>query len=69
MLKLSGILKNIIQTPSSTNKATGEVYPAKNQVQVEGEKIDKHGNKKFELVTITYHGDIEQVKKTARTAY
>lgn len=53
MLTLNGLVQNVLDVPSRTDKKTGEVYPAKTQVQIMAENVLQNGQKRFELVTLT----------------
>ena len=53
MLTLNGIVQNVLDVPARTDKKTGEVYPAKSQVQVMAENTLQNGQKRFELVTLS----------------
>ena len=37
MLTLNGIVQNVLDVPAKTDKKTGEVFPAKTQVQIMAE--------------------------------
>jgi hypothetical protein len=53
MLTLNGIVQNVLDVPAKTDKKTGEVFPAKSQVQIMAENVLQNGQKRFELVTLT----------------
>ena len=53
MLTLNGIVQNVLDVPSKTDKKTGEVYPAKSQVQIMAENTLQNGQKRLDLVTLT----------------
>ena len=53
MLTLNGIVQNVLDTPSRTDKKTGEIYPAKSQVQIMAENVLQNGQKRLDLVTLT----------------
>ena len=53
MLTLNGIVQNVLDVPSKTDKKTGEVFPAKSQVQIMAENTLQNGQKRLELVTLT----------------
>lgn len=53
MLSLNGIVQNVLDVPARTDKKTGEVYPAKSQVQIMAENELQNGQKRFDLVTLT----------------
>lgn len=52
MLTLNGIVLNVFDTESKTDKKTGEVYPASTRVQIQAENILENGQKRIELVTL-----------------
>lgn len=53
MLTLNGIVQNVLHVPARTDKKTGEIYPAKDQIQIMAENTLQNGEKRFELVTMT----------------
>jgi hypothetical protein len=53
MLTLNGIVQNVLDVPAKTDKKTGEVFPAKTQVQIMAENTLQNGQKRLELVTLT----------------
>lgn len=53
MLTLNGVVQNVLDTPQRTDKKTGELYPAKSQVQIMAENVLQNGQKRFDLVTLT----------------
>lgn len=53
MLTLNGIVQNVLDVPARTDKKTGEMYPAKTQVQIMAENVLQNGQKRFDLVTLT----------------
>lgn len=55
MLTLNGILQNVFSKPASTDKATGEVRPATDHVQILAENILESGEKRFDMVTLKVH--------------
>lgn len=58
MLTLNGICQNVLHVESRTDRKTGEVYPAKDQVQILAENTLQNGEKRLELVTLnTEHPD------------
>lgn len=58
MLTLNGTVQNVLDVPARTDRKTGEIYPAKTQVQVMAENTLPNGQKRFELVTLaTDHPD------------
>jgi len=52
MLTLHGTVLNVFDTPSSTDKKTGEVRPAATRVQISAENTLENGQKRIELVTL-----------------
>lgn len=52
-LLLQGTVANVLHVPARTDKNTGEVYPAKDQVQIMSENVLQNGEKRLELVTLT----------------
>lgn len=57
-LILQGTVANVLHVPSRVDKKTGEVYPARDQVQVMSETTLPNGEKRLELVTLnTEHPD------------
>jgi hypothetical protein len=62
MLTLNGIVLNVFDTPSSTDKKTGEVRPAATRVQIQAENTLENGQKRFEMVTLKVQ-DGETYKK------
>lgn len=58
MLTLNGIVQNVLRVEARTDKKTGELIPARDQVQVMAENELQNGDKRFELVTLsTEHGN------------
>jgi hypothetical protein len=53
MLTLNGVVQNVLDVPAKTDKKTGEIFPAKTQVQVMAENTLPNGQKRLELVTLT----------------
>jgi len=53
MLTLNGVVQNVLDVPARTDKKTGEVFPAKSQVQIMAENVLQNGQKRFDLVTLT----------------
>ena len=53
MLFLLGQVLNVFDTPASTDRATGEVRPAKSRVQVMAENELQNGQKRHELVNLS----------------
>ena len=53
MLTLNGVVQNVLDVPARTDKKTGEVFPAKTQVQIMAENTLQNGQKRLELVTLT----------------
>jgi len=53
MLTLNGNVLNVFDQPASTDKATGEVRPAKCRVQIMAENELQNGEKRLELVNLT----------------
>lgn len=57
-LLLKGTVANVLHVPARTDKNTGEIYPAKDQVQIMSENVLQNGEKRLELVTLsTDHPD------------
>ena len=53
-LLLQGTVANVLHVPARTDKKkTGEVFPAKDQVQIMSENVLQNGEKRLELVTLT----------------
>lgn len=58
MLTLNGTVLNVYRRDESTDKKTGEVYPASDYVQINAENTLQNGEKRFELVTLKVeHGE------------
>jgi len=57
MLTLSGLVKNAIQIPPSTNRKTGEIIPARCVVQVEVK--DRRGLDQLVNLTVPDHRPYE----------
>lgn len=55
MLTLNGIVQNVFSKPASTDKATGEVRPATDHVQILAENILESGEKRLDMVTLKVH--------------
>lgn len=53
MLTLNGIVQNVLHVDARTDKKTGEIYPAKDQIQIMAENTLPNGEKRLELVTLT----------------
>lgn len=53
MLTLNGTVQNVLHVPARTDKKTGEIYAAKDQVQIMAENVRDDGQKRLELVTLT----------------
>lgn len=53
MLTLNGTVANVLDVPARTDKKTGEVFPAKTQVQIMAENTLQNGQTRLELVTLT----------------
>jgi hypothetical protein len=53
MLTLNGIVQNVLDVPPRTDKETGEIYPAKSQIQIMAENVLQNGQKRLDLVTLT----------------
>jgi hypothetical protein len=53
MLTLNGIVQNVLHVPARTDKKTGEIYAAKDQVQILAENDLQNGEKRLDLVTLT----------------
>jgi hypothetical protein len=53
MLTLNGIVQNVLHIPARTDKKTGEIYAAKDQVQIMAENMLANGEKRLDLVTLT----------------
>ena len=53
MLTLNGIVQNVLDVPAKTDKKTGEVFPAKSQIQIMAENTLQNGQKRLDLVTLT----------------
>lgn len=68
MLTLNGIVQNVLHVPSRTDKKTGEVYPAKDQVQILAENVQANGEKRLELVTLNTEHPEAFRKLLGRTA-
>lgn len=57
MYCISGVVKTVVHNPGRTDRATGQVYEAYDQVQIESAR-ETEGGTKFELTTlVTKHGD------------
>ena len=52
MLTLNGLLDNVFNTPSTTDKKTGEVRPAAVRAQLYATNHLENGERRLELVTI-----------------
>lgn len=52
MLTLNGLLDNVFNTPSSTDRKTGEVRPASARAQLYAQNQLENGERRLELVTI-----------------
>jgi hypothetical protein len=52
-LLLQGTVANVLHVPARTDKKTGEIYPAKDQVQIMSENMLPSGEKRLELVTLS----------------
>lgn len=52
-LLLQGTVANVLHVPARTDKKTGEIFPAKDQVQIMSEMALPSGEKRLELVTLT----------------
>lgn len=52
MLLLNGVLLNLFDTPSKTDKKTGEIVPASTRAQIQAENILENGQKRIDLVTL-----------------
>jgi len=52
MLTLNGQLVNLFDKPATTNKKTGEVYPASFNIQIQAENTLENGQKRIELITL-----------------
>lgn len=52
-LMLQGTVANVLHVPARTDKKTGEIYPARDQVQIMSENVLPGGEKRLELVTLT----------------
>lgn len=52
-LLLQGTVVNVLHVPARTDKNTGEIYAAKDQVQIMSENVLQNGEKRLELVTLT----------------
>lgn len=59
MILIQGTLINAFLKPESVNKTTGEVYPAKNVIQLQHEVRTKDGQRKFELVDLSFEGKLD----------
>lgn len=55
MLTLNGLLQNVFEKPSSTDRKTGEVRPATTQAQILAENFLESGEKRLEMVTLKVH--------------
>ena len=53
MLHLYGQVLNVFDSPPSTDKATGEIRPAKSRVQIMAENELQNGQKRHELVNLS----------------
>lgn len=53
MLTLNGLVQNVLDVPARTDKKTGEIYPAKHQIQILAENDLPNGQKRLDLVTLT----------------
>ena len=53
MLTLNGVVQNVLDVPARTDKKTGEIFPAKSQVQIMAENVLQNGQKRLDLVTLT----------------
>ena len=49
MLTLNGIVQNVLDVPARTDKKTGEIYPAKHQIQILAENDLPNGQKRLDL--------------------
>lgn len=52
MLTLNGTVQNVFTKPASTDKASGEVRPASDHVQILAENFLESGEKRLEMVTL-----------------
>ena len=52
-LLLQGTVANVLHVEQRTDKKTGEIYPAKDQVQIMSENVLPNGEKRLELVTLS----------------
>lgn len=52
-LLLQGTVANVLHVQQRTDKKTGEIYPAKDQVQIMSENVMPNGEKRLELVTLS----------------
>lgn len=52
MLTLNGIVLNVFDTPTTTDKKTGEIRPASTRVQIQAENTLENGQKRFDMVTL-----------------
>jgi hypothetical protein len=52
MLTLNGVILNVFDTPSSTDKKTGEIRAAATRVQIQAENTLENGQKRVELITL-----------------
>lgn len=52
-LLLRGTVANVLHIPARTDKKTGEVFPAKDQVQIMSEMPTPNGEVRLDLVTLT----------------
>lgn len=52
-LLLQGTVANVLHVPARTDKKTGEIFPAKDQVQIMSENVMPNGEKRLELVTLS----------------
>lgn len=62
MLTLNGVVLNVFDTPSSTDKKTGEIRPASTRVQIQAENTLPNGQKRFDMVTLKI-SDAEAYRK------
>lgn len=53
MLTLNGQVINVLHIPARTDRKTGEIYPAKDQVQIMAENTLASGDVRMDLVTLT----------------
>ena len=55
MLTLNGMVQNVFTKPQSTDKETGEVRPATENVQILAENALESGEIRLEMVTLKVH--------------